>query len=346
MARKADPSRITVRTIAKAAGVSPATVSNVLTGRRQVDSVSGKRVLECARQMGYQKEKHREYKKAIHFVLYKKHGHIVMDTPFFSALIQGIERTCRSNNFSLSITYIDCVKNPAAQDLIQQTAEDKGTPLLLLATEMDEKDLALFSQFQGPIVVLDNRCPRFALNTVCIDNSMAGWAAGCCLISHGHRNVGFITSSIPFQNALDRKKGFVEALDTEGIVLPEKNIFSVTPTMEEATKELIQIFSTRKELPTGIFAMNDILAFAAYRALQETKRRIPQDVSLIGMDNLPFGQILTPKLTTIGVYKEELGCRAVERLIEIVQNAETAPVKQSVSISLIERESVQEVQKM
>ena len=87
MARKADPSRITVRTIAKAAGVSPATVSNVLTGRRQVDSVSGKRVLECARQMGYQKEKHREYKKAIHFVLYKKHGHIVMDTPFFSLSI-------------------------------------------------------------------------------------------------------------------------------------------------------------------------------------------------------------------------------------------------------------------
>lgn len=340
MARKRDPSRVTIRAVAKAAGVSPATASNVLTGKRQVHSTAGRRVLDAAQRMGYQREDRKEFKRAIHFVLYKKHGHVVMDTPFFSALIQGIEKTCRSNGFSLSLTYIDRVKNAGSDALIRQIVSDAETPLLLLATEMDEADLLPFSSFQGPMVVVDNHCPMLPLHTVSIDNGMAGWAAGNCLLSHGHRQVGFITSSIPFQNAKDRQRGLSEALASKGLRLAEQDIFSVTPTLEEATRELTALFSGRRELPTAMFAMNDILAFAAYRALQETGRRIPDDVSLIGMDNLPFGQIVTPQLTTIGVHKEELGHQAVEQLIHIVKGNVSVPVKLSVSVSLIERGSV------
>ena len=348
MARKADPMRVTIRAVAQAAGVSTATAFNALAGKRQVDSAAGRRVLECARELGYQRENREECKRAVHFVLYKKHGHVVMDTPFFSALIQGIETTCRSNGFSLSVTYIDRIKNAASGELIRQILSDTETPLLLLATEMDEEDLRPFAGFQGPMVALDNHCLMFQLDTVSIDNVMAGRAAGDCLLSHGHRDIGFVTSSLPFQNALDRQKGLAEAisLSGKGISLEAGNIFAVTPTLEKAARELRRLFSARKSLPSAMFAMNDILAFAACRALLETGRRIPEDVSLIGMDNLPFGQILTPRLTTIGVYKEELGCRAVERLIELAKGSRKrrVPIKQTVSVSLIERGSVRHLE--
>lgn len=342
MARKANPALTTVRDVAKAAGVSPATASNVLSGRRQVTSAAGQRVLQCAEDLGYIRESHTEFKKVIHFVLYKKHGHVIMDTPFFSALIQGIEQTCRSNGFSLSITYIDCCNNENAEALTRQIAADTNTPLLLLATEMDEQDLAPFLNYQAPLVILDNICPTQMLDSVVMDNYMAGWIAGKHFLEMGHCNFGLITSSLPFQNSLDREEGFINALKSAGISLKAENIVAAEPMMDQATIDLKHFFSNgKRKLPSAFFAINDILAFAAFRALQECGYRIPEDVSLIGMDNLPFGCIVTPQLTTINVPKEELGCRAVARLIEMTKQHHPVSIKQTIGVSLIKRGSVQ-----
>ena len=153
--------KITIRMVAEAAGVSPATAYNVLSGKRQLSTPAGRKVLECAEALGFSKGTNKKFKNVIHFVLYKKHGKIVMDTPFFTTLMQGIEKTCRANKFALSMSYIDCVNNKDSEVLIRKIVEDSETPLLLLATEMQVEDLKVFTRRKGPMVVLDNLCTSF-----------------------------------------------------------------------------------------------------------------------------------------------------------------------------------------
>ena len=331
--------KVTVRDIAKAAGVSPATVSNAFSGNNRISEETRLKVLEIARQMGYKDMTRPQLKKSIRFVIFRRHGRVVIDSPFFSELITGIESACRRNHYELSISYAYQGDRQLMQDIIS----DISRPMLLLATEMSQEDIRPFLQLKTPLVVLDSRFMGIGFSSVHIDNVKAGYIAAEHFISRGHRTFGMITSAIPFNNVRDRQMGFEMALKEHGLGICDENVFHVDPTVEGAYDDMNAILDERRsDMPSAIFAFNDLVAAGAIRAMKQRGLRIPEDISVIGMDNLPTASMINPALTSVHVPKYDMGGVAVEQLIRICDDRDQPIVNTAVDVMLVERDSVAE----
>ena len=345
MAVKRKTTKLRIADIAAAAGVSIATASNVLARRKQYTSEAGLRVLRVAKEMGYKIKDPAELRKCIRFIIYKKHGQIVMDTPFFAELIGGIEQACRMQKYELLISYVDASKDPNYKTQVQNLVRDSNMPILLLATEMNEDDLEPFLPIKMPLLVLDSPFRWPSLEIVVMNNQDAGRQAAEHLFERGHRHVGYIGSSLSIYNMDDRFLGFSGTLREKGVDIKLEDKLLVEPTMEGAYLSMQKLLEKRKApVPTAFFAANDIIAAGASRAFKAAGFRLPHDISMVGMDDMPFCQILNPALTTIAVPKRPIGETAVMRLIEMVKHPDTISRKTFIGVTLIARDSVATVQ--
>lgn len=333
--------RPTIRDIAETANVSLATVSNVLSGKRQVNSDAGKKVLQVAQELGYSTDAKHKPNRQIHFLLYKKFGKVIMDTPFFMEVIGGIEQACWESKYNFSISYLEPELSTRQNSRLQTFLSSNTSALILLGTEMSNEDFEPFIGLPYPVLVLDNYCSTLPLNCLTMDN----WSAGRLAVNHfyemGHRQIGYIGSSIPFKNDSNRLDGFLMGMREHKLELSDENIIRVEPTAEGALQDFETILSEREApLPTAFFAINDIVAVAAARALKRKGYHLPKDVSLIGMDNVPIGQIVQPPLTTIDVDKRQMGKMAVQRLIQMIEAPSVNRLSSVMNVNLIQRASV------
>lgn len=336
--------KVTMRDIAKEAGVSPATVSNVFNGKNKISEKTRDLVLSIARRRGYAAALDTSSgNRALRFIIFKRHGKVIMDTPFFSELIGSIENTCRAHQYELLISYMDA-KDPNLHDQIADVLKNGNCPILLLATEMSDENMRLFANCKVPLLVLDSLFLWDKHNAVVINNREAGYLAAEHLIAYGHRHLGLITSSFPFNNMSDRRDGFVSGLAKHGQSLREEDIFYVEPTMEGAARDMLALLDAReKPLPTAFFASNDIIAVGASRAFKQRGYTLPDDISMIGMDDIPICSVISPQLSSLAVYKSTLGTTAVNRLIEMIERHDSAVLKMALDVDLVPRESVRDV---
>ncbi len=327
-----------IRQISEMTGFSPATVSNALNNKKGVNRETAEKILEAARQCGYLSEGANIH--SIRFVIYKDSGQVVSDTPFFSALMEGVELESRIGEFETVI----CNLNRSAPDYeerLQQVLTDPTSGILLLATELSESEAARFREALAPVVVLDNWLEQTQFNSVLISNTDSTCAATEYLIQHGHREIGYLKSEITIKNFFYRQEGYQRALKTHGLEIPESGMISLPPTMDGARIAMNRMLEDGLKLPTALVADNDIIALGAMKAMQDHGLKVPEDVSLIGFDDLPFCSITTPGLTTIRVFKQEMGRTAVRRLIELIRHGDQFVTKSQICTEFIERDSVQ-----
>ncbi len=339
----------TVKDIAAAAGVSPGTVSNALNGRKGVSARVRETVLRVARESGYLKEVPPPVSKVVRFVLFKRHGHVVSETPFFASLIEGMERECRRADLELRLTHLN-LEEPDHGEVLEMLRSEPAAGLIVLATEMREGDPKLFEGLEMPMVLLDNRFHDNPCDAVLIDNVGAAWKAVSLLISGGHQRIGHLRGSYEIGNFRERGRGCREALTERGLTMDERDVIALDPSVEGAYREMKKALCDRWSdkdgwnLPTSFFADNDIIAAGAMRAMQERGIRIPEDVSVVGFDDMPFCEVMTPRLTTVRVYKHEMGALAVRRLVArqeaCLQGAEaTVRLVTEVQTEMVLRES-------
>ena len=195
----------------------------------------------------------------------------------------------------------------------------------------------------APIVVLDSWFEEMTFDAVLISNTDSVCNAVKYLINKGHKRIGYLRGNIRIKNFFYRDMGYQRALSGAGLPVEQKYTFSLTPTMEGAYEDMKNLLRQQPELPTAFFADNDIIALGAMRALQECGYKVPGDVSVIGFDDLPFGMISYPALTTIRVHKQEMGRTAVRRLIEIMKNNTGVKTKVQVCNTFVERDSVRDL---
>ena len=188
------------------------------------------------------------------------------------------------------------------------------------------------------MLLLDSDFRFESFSSVSIDNCEAGYQAGKLLISKGHRRIGFIDSVLPFNNMKDRFSGLLTALSEADLSCAEHVM--VEPTMEGATRDMAQWLRDGGQLPTAFFAGNDIMAIGASMALKQAGYKLPSDVSIVGMDDMPLCLVAEPALTTIRVDKQQLGMIAVDRLIDMIENDEKVYQRIRMSVSTVERQSV------
>lgn len=330
--------KYTVKDIAKVANVSPATVSNALNNRKGVSEEIKQIVLKAAKELGYYKENTSD-RNAIRLLIFKRHGYVVTDTPFFSSLIEGIEKECRAQGYELLVSHIS-IMDRDHKETIAGMNNDHSSGMLLLATEMIQEDLELFSNYRNPLVLLDS-CFRYGrFNSVLINNEDAVFRATSYLIENGHKKIGYISSSAYINNFYYRQQGYFDALNQNGVNVKNEYLLSVGPTMESAYRDMSTLLNNNKDIPTAFFADNDTIAFGAMRALKEKGIKIPNDVSIIGFDDMPFCEITSPRLTTVKVYKQEMGSVAVKRLVKLMNERDTLVQKIQIETELVIRDSV------
>jgi len=346
----------TVKDIAAAAGVSPGTVSNALNGRKGVSETVRETVFRIATEFGYLKEEQEPASNVIRIVMFKRHGHVVSDTPFFSSLVEGMEREARHAMKELRITHLN-LQEPDYRDVLAMLAREPSAGLIVLATEMIEEDLALFSGVRAPMVIVDNRFHDNPCDAVLIDNADGAWKAVSFLASLGHTRIGYLHSAFPIRNFTERGRGYADALADRGLVEIAEDRILLDPTLDGAYRDMLKELMTleqlkeqeplrpgapkdsRRVLPTAFFADNDIIAAGAIRALQEKGFRVPDDVSVIGFDDMPFCEVMTPRLSTVHVYKQEIGALAVKRLLVRMEEDEPVRLVTEMETALVVRES-------
>jgi len=337
---------ITIKEIANEANVSTATVSMVINNKPGISFPTRKRVLGIVESYGYNvsplKNGLTKRSGTIQLTIYKKHSQVVADTAFFEALIAGIEATARTNGYQLTIKSV--ISQKLDVDLIRTDLNDDAVKgILLLGTEMDEDDMRSAMMLDKPLLLLDACFLGIFSNYVVIDNINGVFMGVKHLIGNGHKKVGYLRSSIVIQNFLERYEGYVRAMTDSGLERDPGYTVPLRPTIEGAYEDMLEFLSGSPKLPTAFFADNDIIACGAMKALKETGVKIPQDVSIVGFDDMPFCTIIEPPLSTISVDKKMLGTFAVEDLIRLITNDKEYHSKTLLGVDLIPRDSVLEM---
>jgi LacI family transcriptional regulator len=160
-------------------------------------------------------------------------------------------------------------------------------------------------------------------------------------VERGFKHIGFIASNVETVNFRLRKEAFMEGMKAFGLGFSAKDIVTVDSTYEGAYKDMLNKLQSGLEVPECYFCTNDIITYGCIKALREFNIRIPQDISIIGFDNLPMSATMDPALTTVDVSKRKIGYLAIRLLNEIITSIETQPsVKILVGANLVVRDSV------
>ena len=313
--------------IAKQLGISAATVSLVLNNKPGVSSNTRQRILDAIAESDFNPQKFPAINipsteaRNICFLVFKRtRDDVIEDSQFLSNVIKGLGTKASENNYSMSISYINDSAVDDIQPIIESLNDGSISGLLILATEMNDQDLKKLVEYAGelPVVLLDRHTSEH-LDSIALDNIIATRKATEELIANGHTEIGFINSSFWLNNFEERLEGMKLALNKNGLGFDNQYYCELTPTIEEAKNDMEEFLKTQKKLPTAFVAANDVLAIGACSGLKESGYKIPEDISIIGFDDLPYSSIIDPPLSTVRVQKERMGRLAMSRLIERIE---------------------------
>ncbi|MGN0264075.1 MAG: substrate-binding domain-containing protein [Oliverpabstia sp.] len=277
-------------------------------------------------------------KGQIDMIFYKKSGAVLTDTPFFLALTEGVENYCQHTGYSLNIKYVYDTEN------VQQKLEDfiyaGAVGFILLGTEMMVEDLRPFAFLDIPIILLDNHFRSTKMDCVQINNVDGAFTATNYLINKKRTQPGYLHSSYSITNFEERSDGFYKAIKYNGMSRSKSIVHTLTPSVEGAYEDMMSIIQNGEELASCYFADNDLIAAGAMKAFRACGYAIPQDIAVIGFDDMPLCTYVEPTLTTIHVPKKYMGKMAAERLISIIENKLFYPVNIQIGTNLIKRNSI------
>lgn len=332
---------VTLQDIAERAGVSKTTVSLVLNDKPGVSEEKREEIRRIAQVCGYHLP-HRipDKQRTIRFLKYQAKGYMVCQNgDFITRVIDGVESTARQHGYSLTMMNVRAENLEAMIPVINE-AHDDG--IIFLGTELEPEMAPLLQGLSAPLVVIDNEMRHLDQDTVVMDNEEAVYRAMQYLCNKGHRQIGHLTTTYAVPNLWARSRAFRQALLEFG--LPDEAAFSycVPDDVRSYAHALVRQIDP-EHLPTAILADNDILAINLLRALEKLGKRVPEDISVIGIDDLAISAMTRPELTTIHLEKKRMGSVAVERLLSLIADRSQHPLKIMTSCWLVECHSVQAI---
>ena len=338
---------VTIKDIAQKLNVSPATVSLALNGRPGVNEQTRENILSLAQELNYignigenKTFKRRTQKNFgnIGFLVYKRYGRVITDSEFFTALISSVEQAARAQNYTILLTY--CIGDKEIANTIKLLKNSNLVGLLILGTELAEEDAELFYQLNLPIVILDCDILGCELDTITIHNADGIWRGMKYFYEQGHRDIGYLHSSFSIRNFEQRRLGYENCLEKLCLDRDSQKIFLVEPTIEGTCADICELVNQGIKFPSAIIADNDLIAIGAMKAFAQCGIKVPDDVSIIGFDDIPMTSIIEPQLTSVHVSCEALGDLAIKQLLRRKKNSSAVPKRISIATSLIIRSSV------
>ncbi len=330
-----------LKEIAKLAGVSTATVSNVLNGNNhKVSEETRKRIENIIKENNYKPN-------AVARSLAKKESKIIglsvpylgkdedfFTNPYNAHIIAALEKCVRNNDYYLMLRGVG---DP--RDIITLLSSWNVDGAFFLGIFEDEAK-EIKDQIDVPMVFIDTYAPGEKIVNVGIEDYRGGYLSAKYLIGKGHKNIALVTPKVDEEGVIkERFKGFSDACKESNIELPKKRIF-ISDTTYKNAMEIGQDIAFSGDEITAVATMSDVVAFGVVEGLKQCGKSVPNDISIIGFDNLPDCEFMTPKITSVAQDYEEKAKKASEYLFRMIDGEKDLAVDERLPIRVVERQSV------
>lgn len=326
---------ITIKKIAELAGVSSATVSKVINGKDEhISDATRQNVLKIVEREGYIPN---GIAKSLRVRNTKTIGLIIPDVmnPFFAELARGVGDAAEKRGYTVILCNTD--NEGIKEDKTIKILQEKMVDGIIIAATENSAGKSL-ERCNIPLVLLDRHIELdMKVGSITVDNEKGGYIATEYLIGKGCNNISYISSKTSTKPSAERLEGYKRALMKNGIEFNEDITYYNNFRTETGYLGVLNVLDINKRID-GIFCGNDLIAIGAIKALKEKGIRVPEDVRVIGFDNISICDFIDPPLTTIRQPIYEMGEEAIEMLINIIENCSTGPNK-VLSPTLIKRGS-------
>jgi LacI family transcriptional regulator len=308
---------VTRNEVAHAAGVSSALVSYVVNnGPRPVAPETRKKILAAIQQLGYKPNAMARNLRLQHSTTI---GLIVPDihNPYFAEVARGVEQMASENGLTMILCHSD-YKLEGELHYVEVLQAERSAGVIWFPATNSAKPAEQMANYGMPLVVLDRVVPSVRAPAVVADNFRGGYLATQHLIELGHRVIGCITRPMELYHSSERIRGFRAAMKDNWINVDESLLVGGGFRLDDgciAAKRLMK----NSPPPTAIFAYNDFMAIGALRAAYELGLKVPDDLSIVGFDDIPQAAFTCPALTTISQPKFEMGREGVALLLEAMK---------------------------
>lgn len=295
------------------AGVSLSTVSRVIHGHPAVDSVLQKRVMEAVERLNYQPNRSAQrLRSQVNSVI----GLVISDieNPFFTSIVRGVEDVAYENQMTVILCSTD--EDPVKQERRLEVMAKERVAGLIIAPAHGDSMASLYRLHESgmPIVLLDRYISNSEMDGVMVDNVEGAYTATRHLISLKRKRIALVNGDSRIKTFEDRYKGYRKALAEANIPLNEDYITEVDPKIERSLKATLKLLQ-RDPRPDAIFASNNLITVGVLKAIRQLKIKIPEEVALVGFDDMPWSSELCPPVTSIAQPTYELGKEAGRLLI-------------------------------
>jgi LacI family transcriptional regulator len=331
----------TIKDVAKTANVSTATVSLVINNHERISPETRLKVNKAIEELNYH-----PFRSArglvsqktgnIGFILTE--DHFLRSEPFYTRIFLGTEFAARENEFYILLTTVPSVFKTG--DRLPRFVLERNVDGIIIAGKVPCDLIISLEKYNLPLVFIDYYPENNKYSEVLIDNISGGKKAVQCLTKLGHKNIGFVAGDILHPSIKDRFQGYKIALEEAGLFY-DSNYYVTdenNPARENGYSAAEKLLKKNKKI-SAIFACNDAMAIGVMQYLKENKINIPDDVSIIGFDNVEADLSLDPPLSTIGVEKTDMGIEAIRLMSEILKNKVKTIKKVLVPVELICRKS-------
>ncbi len=329
-----------IKDVAKLAGVSISTVSRVINNTAIVVQHKRDAVLKAMNELQY---KPNSFAKALVSNKSNTIGLVVGDLadPFFGLLMKGVEKVSNQYNKQLLISsghHNEEQERQAINSLIDRRCD----ALIIHSKALTDYQLMELLRNQPASVLINRTIPGLEHQSIYLDNRLAGKEAVSHLLNNGHQRIAMVTRDVEIEDELERRQGYQEALLHHGII-PDPSLIVAAGANEEGGYQATETLLQRKTDFTAIFAYNDAMAAGCLSALREHKIQVPNDVSVIGFDDVLLARFLHPQLTTIRYPIEAMGTAAAQLALHLSGENTEMPAEQLFTTQLVQRESVRKI---
>ncbi len=312
---------MTIKDIAKEAGYAVGTVSRVLNNQTKVSKVAKAKILEVVNKHGFvlnnsAKNLKRQFNKSI-VILVKGNSN-----QLFSSMVEEMQKLIVENDYYVVVNYFDEDEDEVGIAL-RTVLEQKPMGLIFLGG-IKENFQNLFGKITTPSVLVTNSAEDYNfenLSSVSIDDKKSAVDAVDYLISKGHRNIGVLGGKIEVSDISNsRFLGVVESFDKINLSFDSKKQYQNSRySMKSGYKNMIKLLEINPDI-TAVFAMADVIALGAMRAITDSGKKIPQDISVIGFDGLEISLYSNPRLTTVEQPKKDIAKETIALLLDKIEN--------------------------
>ncbi|SDL90299.1 transcriptional regulator, LacI family [Kandleria vitulina] len=330
---------VTIKDIAKKAGVSTSTVSRVINDHYSISDETKKRVRDIMNELGY----HHEHARTIHTigVVFPRSMVDAYENPFYLGIVRGISYICNKYSYRLNV-----ITGANFHELKNSMEITQADGYIFLYSDI-ENSLLEYMNTNNLLYLIVGKPTSNTNSTLSVDtdNVQAGYEATKYLIALGHTKIGYLGTSKKKQFSVDRKVGYLQGITEAGLGIKTQYMVDLSSSYSYNPTQILELL-TQEDRPTAFVVCDDIYATIIIRLIEEIGLKVPDDISIVSFNNSIFARLMHPALTSLDINANQLGMEAVSQLIKHIETPGMFATRTIVPFTITKRDSCKDLTKL